>query len=557
MKHLGHNWSMRTQLIGLLLIIVVVICAQGAIGLFRERDTMLQDRKDKVRNMVESVQNVVAAYEAKATSGAISEAQAKMQAAAVINSIHFDGSVYFFAFDKNLVYVGHGVKPGLIGKDAHGVKTPNGVDLGALFDKTLADGQGKGFVSYQWDKPGFDQPQAKIGYLSSTPNWHWVIGSGLYLDDVDAAFHKALLDLLIQDGILLITLGGMGYLLVRNVLGRLGGEPADTTTIVRRIANGHLDDTITLAPGDKDSLLAAVADMQSHLRRLVREIAEGANALTGMSSQITGNAEAVAQSSEQQSGAATAMAATVQQMTASINHIAAHAQGARQLSQQAGTLSHEGSEVIASAVDEMNRINESVDQAALTISELANKTQAISTIMQVIKDIADQTNLLALNAAIEAARAGETGRGFAVVADEVRKLSERTAQATQEIAGMIEEIRISSDSSHDSMEEAVRRVKNGLQLAEQGGESITRIRDSAQQVVQVVNDISHSLKEQSETSQGIAKHIDHIAQNATSNAAASMTASLAIEKLHQLADSQRTLVARFELQGRTINSLAN
>ncbi|UGA36094.1 methyl-accepting chemotaxis protein [Chromobacterium haemolyticum] len=148
--------------------------------------------------------------------------------------------------------------------------------------------------------------------------------------------------------------------------------------------------------------------------------------------------------------------------------------------------------MISRAVAEMRRINESVELAAGTINELVDKAQVISGIMQVIKDIADQTNLLALNAAIERARAGEQGRGFAVVADEVRKLSERTAQATEEIAGMIAEIQQSSTQSHGSMEEAVRRAKNGLELAEQGGEAVGEISRSAGGVLGVVNDISHT-----------------------------------------------------------------
>ncbi|SMF54799.1 methyl-accepting chemotaxis protein [Pseudogulbenkiania subflava] len=545
MKQANHGWSLRARLLGLLGLVAVLVCVQGGWSLLSERDSLLQDRKDKVRNLVEATVAVVANYEQKAASGALSEAQAKVLAAAALNAIRYDGKEYFFAYDQNMVYVAHGARPDKIGQSAHGMKTPEGVDLAALFLKTVQEGQGKGFAPYVWDKPGSTTPQPKISYLTVTPGWHWMIGTGLYLDDLDAAFQRALLGLVLRVGVVLALLLGGGLLLVRSVLRQLGGEPAATAAIVRRIADGQLDASIALAPGDRDSLLAAVADMQSQLRQLVQRIAEGANTMSGMSSRIAGNAESVAQSSGQQSGAATSMAASVQQMTVSINQIAEHAQDARQLSQASGTLSREGGEVIASAVGEMQRINESVDQAASRIGELAQKTQTISSIMQVIKDIADQTNLLALNAAIEAARAGESGRGFAVVADEVRKLSERTAQATQEIAGMIDEIRLTSDASHSTMAEAVQRVKSGLQLAEQGGEAIARIRDSAQQVVQVVNDISHSLKEQSEASQGIARHVDDIAQSAAVNADASLGASRAIEELHALADTLRDQVARF------------
>ncbi|XLM20543.1 methyl-accepting chemotaxis protein, partial [Chromobacterium piscinae] len=185
----------------------------------------------------------------------------------------------------------------------------------------------------------------------------------------------------------------------------------------------------------------------------------GANQLSLVSSKVTSEAEAVGRGSEQQSSAATAMAASIEQLTVSVNHISDRSQDARDLAKESGTLSKSGGAVIAEAVSEMRRINDAVDQTSGIITSLADKTQTISSIMQVIKDIADQTNLLALNAAIEAARAGEMGRGFAVVADEVRKLSERTAQATQEIASMIQDVQQGAEHSRHSMEEAVGRVK--------------------------------------------------------------------------------------------------
>jgi methyl-accepting chemotaxis protein len=304
---------------------------------------------------------------------------------------------------------------------------------------------------------------------------------------------------------------------------------------------------VNVAAGDTSSVMAAVQQMQQHLKSLVREIADEAVRLSGMSSDVARRSDAVVKGSDQQSEAAAAMAASIEQLTVSINHISSHAHDARNLSQESGRLSREGGEVISSAVNEMHRINESVDQAAETIADLASKTQTISSIMQVIKDIADQTNLLALNAAIEAARAGEMGRGFAVVADEVRKLSERTGQATQEIAGMIQGIQSSSDQSRACMEEAVGRVKNGLQLAVQGGEAISHIRDSATSVVDVVNEISHALKEQGSASTEIAQQVELIARSASGNAEEAAGTSKEVQAMHALADDLRQLVSKFHV----------
>nr|WP_199066616.1 methyl-accepting chemotaxis protein [Chromobacterium sp. ASV5] len=539
--------TLKARLMGLLLIVVIIICAFGMMAAINQKHSMLQDREDKVRNLVEGAVGIVGHFEALAQSGKMPEAQAKAEAAAILNSLRYDGKEYYFAYDRDWIYVVHGVKPAMIGKPIHGIKEGSGQDLGALFEANVNAGGGKGFTEYVWDKPGFDTPQPKISYLQTTPVWQWKVGTGIYLDDVDAAFRRELLILGSGMAVAIVLLMILGGIVLKTVLGQLGADPLETVAVVKRIAAGELAEPVPVRAGDRDSLMAAVSDMQQQLQRLVREIMDGANHLSQMSAHVTSQADAVGQGSEKQSEAATSMAASIEELTVSVNHISDRSQDARNLAEESGSLSQAGGQVIASAVAEMQRINESVDQAAATIGNLVEKTQTISSIMQVIKDIADQTNLLALNAAIEAARAGEMGRGFAVVADEVRKLSERTAQATQEIAVMIRDVQQGSEDSRHSMEQAVERVRTGLELAERGGEEIGRIQDSAKGVIGVVGDITYALQEQSVASQDIAQHVERIAQSASSNAAASTSASQQIKEMHRLADNLRQLVSRFRV----------
>ncbi|MEN2427623.1 methyl-accepting chemotaxis protein [Chromobacterium vaccinii] len=541
--------SLKARLVGLMALVVAVVCGLGVVSVYNQRQVMLQDRQDKVRNLVQSAVGLVSSYEKLVESGKIGEADAKRMLSKALSSMHYEKADYFFAYDSDWNYVAHGAKPELIGKNLAGVKDPNGIELKTLFQNAISSPGGGGYGEYVWSKPGFDQPQPKISYVTTTPKWHWIVGTGIYLDDVSAAFHRELLWL---GGVLaaaLLVLLGMGGMILRKVLSQLGADPQETVAVVKRIAAGHLDEDVAVREGDQDSLMSAVGAMQRELERLVRDIIDGANQLSQVSSKVTGEAEAVGRGSEQQSAAATAMAASIEQLTVSVNHISDRSQDARNLANESGTLSKSGGAVIAEAVSEMRRINDAVDQTSGIITSLADKTQTISSIMQVIKDIADQTNLLALNAAIEAARAGEMGRGFAVVADEVRKLSERTAQATQEIASMIQDVQQGAEHSRHSMEEAVSRVKAGLGLAEQAGSEIARIQDSASGVVDVIGDISHALKEQSAASQTIAQHVEQIAHSATSNASASQSASQAIHNMHQLAANLRQLVSRFSVRG--------
>ncbi|QEL57959.1 methyl-accepting chemotaxis protein [Chromobacterium paludis] len=539
--------TLKVRLQGLMLIVILVVCAVGMFSVSHQRQSMMQDRQDKVRNLVEGVVTMVSTYEQLVAEGKFKEADAKLTLSKVISSMHYDKSDYFFAYDADWNYVAHGAKPELIGKNLAGVKDPNGVELKTLFQGAINSPGGGGYAEYVWSKPGFSDPVPKLSYISTTPGWHWIIGTGIYLDDVQAAFHRELWWLggvMVLAMLLLLGLGGM---ILRNVLGQLGGDPQDTVAVVKRIAAGQLCEPVPVRAGDASSLMAAVSGMQMELQRLVRDIVDGANRLSQVSSEVTAEAEAVDKGSEQQSSAATAMAASIEQLTVSVNHISDRSQDARDLAKESGTLSKSGGAVIAEAVNEMRRINDAVDQTSGIITSLAGKTQTISSIMQVIRDIADQTNLLALNAAIEAARAGEMGRGFAVVADEVRKLSERTAQATQEIATMIQDVQQGAEHSRLSMEEAVARVKAGLGLAEQAGDEIARIQNSANGVIGVVGDISYALQEQSVASQHIAQHVEQIAASASSNAAASQAASQAIHSMHQLATNLRQLVSRFHV----------
>ncbi|MGC0152664.1 methyl-accepting chemotaxis protein [Chromobacterium vaccinii] len=526
---------------------IVLVCVLGALLTQTLRQQMLSDRRDQVRSQVENAASLVALHEEEAATGLVPEAEARRRALQELARLRFDGDEYFFVLDRDLKWLAHGMNPKLVGKNMHSVRDPVGTDMGRLFDDTLRQGGGRGFAQYVWDKPGAAGPQPKLAYFSTSARWGWVVGTGLYLDDISAVLWKQVWGVAAQLLLFMAVTLSLGWWVYRSVMRELGAEPSEAAAIVREIAAGKLDRDIRLPKNGGDSLLAHIREMQGQLRRLVGEIIRDAEELGRLNADVVDGARMVADNSQGQSEGAAAMAASVEQLTVSISHIARHAMDAREVSQDSGQLSETGGQVIARAVTEMQGISATVDLTEAAIAELATKTATISSIMQVIKDIADQTNLLALNAAIEAARAGETGRGFAVVADEVRKLSERTAQATEKTAAMIAEIQASSDLSRQNMSETVSRVKAGLQLAEQGGDLIQQIQGSASQVVRVVNDISHALQEQGTASQDIARHVEQIAQVASGNAVAATQASHSVQRIDEVTGNLRSSVAQFQV----------
>jgi methyl-accepting chemotaxis protein len=223
------------------------------------------------------------------------------------------------------------------------------------------------------------------------------------------------------------------------------------------------------------------------------------------------------------------------------------AQLAQSLSTNTGALSDQGGEIIHHAAGDMQEISNTVTETSSAIENLSKQSSKISSVVQVIKDLADQTNLLALNAAIEAARAGEQGRGFAVVADEVRKLAESTTRSTEEIRSVIGSIQSTINSTVISMGNTVSQVNAGVVLANQAGDSINKIKDSTAQVINVINDISNALVEQSSASNDIATNVELVAQMSETNRSSIHETARASDRLKELAENMRSSVAQFRI----------
>jgi methyl-accepting chemotaxis protein len=282
--------------------------------------------------------------------------------------------------------------------------------------------------------------------------------------------------------------------------------------------------------------------MREQLREMVGSIGKSSAQVGQAARELSQASKSVADSSGRQSAATASAAAAIEEMTVSISHIADNTSEAHTISANSEEMSRKGGAVIHSAVSEMVKIASSA-----IISTLEQQSNEISEVVNVIKEIADQTNLLALNAAIEAARAGEQGRGFAVVADEVRKLAERTSLSTREIASTIQKIQSDTKHAVQSMVASVDQVRLGTALTQQAGSSIVEIESEAQRVTGVVNDITNSLKEQTEASNEIARNIENIASMVEENNMAASKAAGAAQQLEQLAEGLTRSIGSFHL----------
>lgn len=339
--------------------------------------------------------------------------------------------------------------------------------------------------------------------------------------------------------------GALSFYMARGVMGQIGGEPAYATEITRRIAEGDLTISVQTRPSDNSSLLAAMRHMQEALRRIIGEIHQIVHEVAHNTEQMSAISRQVSSGSDRQSEAAVSMAAAVEEMSASAGHVSANADGVRGMAAEARSLSEDGGEIVKNAITDINRIADSFSHSTGLIQTLSTQTDHISSIANVIKEIADQTNLLALNAAIEAARAGEQGRGFAVVADEVRKLAERTTQSTQEIATMIAAIQSGTQSAVQGMGAGGAQVGQGVRMAAKAGESMVQIEASTRKVLDAAAEISAALREQNSASNLIAQNVEKIALMAEENGVAVKEVAKAAEHLENLSGTLKASVGMF------------
>ena len=348
---------------------------------------------------------------------------------------------------------------------------------------------------------------------------------------------------------LLMLMGTIGFAVATLVVLRrqLGGDPQDAMNVAHAIAAGDLQVAVTVTDGDRDSVMASLLMMRDSLREMAGAVRAQANEVASKAVSLLATSQEVAGAVGHQSDETASMAAAIEQLTVSIDMVSSNAKSANDAAVTASSMVGEGRLVIAQAVDSIHSIAAAMAQAEDDMTSLRGEAQNITGVVNVIREIAEQTNLLALNAAIEAARAGESGRGFAVVADEVRKLAERTANATEEIGGMLEGMRSATERTAEKMAAAVQQALEGEKLTGAADASIRSIGDSNTSAANAVTDITHAISEQSLASTQIAQKVEGIANMTERTSVAMQSLSAIAGALSSLAEKLEQTSSRFSV----------
>ena len=431
------------------------LCVAGALAGYLMKQEMLNARTDQVRAIVEVARNMAAGLQKQVEAGQLTKEAAIAEFARRANTMTYDnGGGYLFGNTMDGITV-LSPDPKMIGVNRMDVQTN-----GRFISRELLEGvKSKGAILLEYDniKPGQDKPTRKIGYAAAIPGFNMYVGTGAYLDDLDAKLKPIIWALGLAILGIGVVAGAIAWIISRSItrpLGQLGAR-------MRALADGTLEGDIPgIARGDEIGAMAATvqifkdnalriqglekveaetqgraaAERRAAMESLASDFERSVNGIVRSVSTAAAGMQTTAQSMTATASDASARAATVGAASESAsNNVGTVAAAAEQLSSSVAEIARQvtrSSEIASKAVGDAESTN-------VTVRALSTGAEKIGEVVKLIHSIAAQTNLLALNATIEAARAGESGRGFAVVASEVKALANQTAKATEEISAQV------------------------------------------------------------------------------------------------------------------------
>jgi methyl-accepting chemotaxis protein len=531
-----NRFSIKTKLALVLALAAasLVLLAGVAATLLHQR--MVEDRVAKLRSVVETVHGLAQSLENEGKAGKLSHDDVLARFRAGVNGMWYDdhhGYVFVSALDGQSI--ANAADPTQVGSNTITNAKDENLKQVVLQMVEIMKHQGEATIRYSYHKPGQTELLPKIAFVKKFEPWNAFIGTGAYIDDIEADYQALLMKLAVMGFAILVVVAAIVYAISRNITGPLsrlkgtmeklaGGDlAASVDGTARRDEIGDMAKAVQVF---KDNA-AAMRQLQGEQEAVKREAeVEKKRALTTLADsferQVRSIVDAVSQAGGNMQATARSMSATADgsrqrtllvassanQATSNVQTVAAASEELTASIGEIGRQVVQAASVAKVAADESERTN-------ATVSGLAAAAQKIGEVVQLINDIASQTNLLALNATIEAARAGEAGKGFAVVASEVKSLATQTSKATDEIRTQIAAIQGETASAVTAIQGISKTISEVNEISASIASAVEEQSAATQEITRNVQQAAHGTQDVSHNIAGLSTAADEAGAAAT------------------------------------------
>lgn len=552
------NLSLRNKLLGLALIpLSFILAVMLSIYYFTEKSALEEDIQhfrseliaERNNQMKEQLEIATAVYEYQRSLGDNGNFKTALRA------LRFGSAGYFYIYDDSGLSIFHGVNDSLEGQNKIDMADPNGTKIVVgLLDAAKS---GKGSFTYFYRKPGSNELVEKLGYAVMIPNSNWMLGTGAYIDDIEASITEyrqytqekmnEQVGMFLLLAIILALVTGMIVVFASH---KMVSPIQNMAESLNDIAKGEGDLTKRLTVSGKDEIAQlglAFNLFVEKLQAIITEVSGATDEVKGAAKTINDQTVTISNQLYSHNSEVDQIVTAITEMSATANDVAQNTNSVAEATDDASDYVLKAQECVDISLNEVSQLMNQIDSAADNISSLSEQSKKINSVLSVIGGIAEQTNLLALNAAIEAARAGEQGRGFAVVADEVRSLASRTQASTVEINEMLSELHKLVGQAVDAMEQSQKSGVRSVDSSKAISESLGAVTSSVTSINDMSTQIATAATEQSSVTEEINRNITSVQEIVNELLSSSQQAAEVSTSVASSGDYLSTLVSQFKV----------